>query len=63
MLKFDFISIRLTRQAQEYAEQLAATAGKLEHCIKPKCDRHGAGENLARAWGSVKMETNATKAW
>ncbi|XP_028406924.1 A disintegrin and metalloproteinase with thrombospondin motifs 18-like [Dendronephthya gigantea] len=53
----------LTREAQGYAEDLAATGGELEHCIKPRCDRHGAGENLAGAWGAVNIETNATKAW
>ena len=54
---------KLTRQAQAYAERLAAKATTLKHCMKPTCDRHGAGENLARAWGAVNVETNATKAW
>ena len=63
LAKFVLFLIRLTREAQDYAERLAATAGKLKHCVMPMCDRHGAGENLARAWGSVNIETNATKAW
>ena len=54
---------RLTTQAQEYAETLAAQNGGLVHCNLPACDRHGAGENLALASGSTSAEINATKAW
>ena len=52
----------LEAEAQKYAEILAANDAGLNHCILP-CDRKGAGENLARAWGSTSAEINATKAW
>jgi hypothetical protein len=52
----------LEAKAQEYAETLAARNNGLNHCNLP-CDREGAGENLAQAWGSTGAETNATKAW
>ena len=54
---------RLEREAQKYAEKLASTNSRLIHCNPPLCDRKGAGENLALAWGSTSVETNATKAW
>ena len=54
---------RLEAKAQEYAETLAAEDQGLNHCKLPSCDREGAGENLAMAWGSTSAETNATKAW
>ncbi|XP_028406918.1 A disintegrin and metalloproteinase with thrombospondin motifs 16-like [Dendronephthya gigantea] len=53
----------LEAKAQEYAETLAAKNQGLVHCNMPSCDREGAGENLASAWGSTTVETNATKAW
>ena len=54
----------MTQQAQSYAEELARIGGGLNHCRLPSCDREGAGENLASAWGSsTTAETNATKAW
>lgn len=54
----------LTQQAQEYAEELAANNVGLVHCSNVQgCDNHHAGENLAAAWGSTTVESNATKAW
>ena len=63
--KISSFSNRLTTQAQEYAETLAAQDPlELVHCSEfPGCDPDGAGENLARAGGSVSAEINATKAW
>ena len=53
----------LEAQAQGYAEYLAEQDQGMHHCKLPDCDRHGAGENLATAWGSTTAETNATKGW
>jgi hypothetical protein len=53
---------RLEAKAQEYAEILAAKNNGLNHCVTP-CDKKGAGENLARAWGSTGAESNATRDW
>ncbi|CAB3985204.1 cysteine-rich secretory -2 [Paramuricea clavata] len=53
----------LEAKAQEYAEILAAKNNGLNHCVSPKCDKKGAGENLARAWGSTGAESNATRDW
>jgi hypothetical protein len=53
----------LEAKAQEYAETLAARGNVRPNHCSPPCDLEGAGENLARAWGSTGAELNATKDW
>ncbi|XP_028391885.1 uncharacterized protein LOC114516559 [Dendronephthya gigantea] len=57
-------SIRLTEQAQEYAEELALNDKGLVHCFNVEgCDQYGAAENLASAEGYPEVEANATIMW
>jgi hypothetical protein len=63
LLTEQYFHCSLEAEAQTYAETLAAQDIGLHHCKSQDCNSHGAGENLARAWGSTGAETNATKGW